>query len=95
VYFKPRANLAVRDVEGETVVFDRSGGRVHTLNPTASFVWATLDGQTDSDTIAARVAERFAVESAVAVRDVQALLEQLTALDLLERSSEGDEHGTD
>jgi PqqD family protein of HPr-rel-A system len=93
VYFRPRANLAVRDVGGEIVVFDRAGGRVHTLNPTAAFVWATLDGQTDSDAIAARVAERFAVESAVAVRDVQALLEQLTALNLLERSSEGEEHG--
>lgn len=95
MYLKPRANLAVRDVEGEIVVFDRSGGRVHQLNPTASFVWGTLDGRTDSDEIAARVAERFAVEAAVASRDVRSLLEQLTALNLLEQGSEGGEHGSE
>lgn len=75
------------------VVFDRAGGRVHQLNPTASFVWGTLDGQTDSEEIAARVAERFAVEAAVAARDVQALLERLAALGLLEPSSDGGQHG--
>jgi PqqD family protein of HPr-rel-A system len=95
VYLKPRANLAVRDVEGEMVVFDRTGGRVHQLNPTASFVWATLDGRTDSNEIAARVAERFAVEAAVASRDVHSLLEQLTALNLLEHGPEGGEHGSE
>ena len=42
MYLKPRANLAVRDVEGETVVFDRDGGRIHQLNPTATFVWAAF-----------------------------------------------------
>jgi PqqD family protein of HPr-rel-A system len=77
------------------VVFDRAGGRVHQLNPTASFVWATLDGHTDSHEIAARLAERFAVDAAVAAHDVQSLLEQLTALDLLERSSEGGERGSE
>lgn len=74
-------------------MFDRDGGRIHQLNPTATFVWASLDGRTGSDEIAARVAERFAVEAAVASRDVRSLLEQLTALNLLERSSEGGEHG--
>ncbi len=77
------------------VVFDRAGGRVHQLNPTASFVWTTLDGRTDSNEIAARVAERFAVEAAVASRDVHSLLEQLTALNLLERGPEGGEHGSE
>jgi len=93
---KPRANLAVRDVDGEIVIFDRAGERVHQLNPTAAFVWSTLDGRTGSDEIVARVAERFAVEAAVAARDVQSLLEQLAALNLLEPNpvgSEGGEHG--
>ena len=95
---KPRTSLAVRDVEGEIVVFDRARGRVHQLNVTAAFVWSTLDGRTDSDAIAARVAERFAVERAVAARDVQTLLAQLGALSLVEPSSgdsEGGEHGSE
>ena len=75
------------------MVFDRAGGRVHQLNATAAFVWATLDGRTGSDEIAARVAERFAVEAAVAARDVQSLLEQLSALNLLESSSDDSERG--
>ncbi len=34
MHLKPRASLAVREVEGEVVVFDRTGGRVplNTLN---------------------------------------------------------------
>jgi hypothetical protein len=95
---KPRANLAVRNVDGEIVVFDRLGNRVHQLNQTASFVWSTLDGRTSRAEVTARVAERFAVDVAVAGRDVKALLEQLAALNLLETSladSEGGEHGSE
>jgi PqqD family protein of HPr-rel-A system len=89
VFLRARRNLSARIVAEEIVVFDRAGGRVHHLNPTASFVWSALDGETGSDAIAARVAERFDVETVVAGRDVRSLLEQLTALDLLEANSDG------
>ena len=78
----------MREVEGQVVVFDRTGEHVHHLNPTASFVWSRLDGRTGADEIANGVAERFAIEAVVALRDVESLLEQLSALNLLEPDSD-------
>ena len=64
-------------------MLDRSGGRVHQLNVTASFVWSRLDGRTSPHDVAVAVAEAFDVEPETAARDVDALLEQFRTLNLL------------
>ena len=83
MYPKPRPDLKARVVDGETVLLDRAGGRVHQLNATASFVWSRLDGRASPHEVAAAVAEAFDVEPQTAVRDVDALLDQFRALHLL------------
>jgi hypothetical protein len=78
-----RPDLMVRTVDGEAVLLDRSGGRVHQLNGTASFVWSRLDGRTSPHDVAAAVAEVFDVAPETAIRDVNALLDQFRTLNLL------------
>ncbi len=78
-----RPDLTARTVDGESVVLDKAGGRVHQLNTTASFVWSKLDGRTPPDDVVAAVAEAFDVKTETAARDVSALLEQFRALNLL------------
>jgi hypothetical protein len=80
---RARPDLTARAVDGEAVLLDRSGGRVHQLNVTASFVWSKLDGCTPPHDVAVAVAEAFEVEPETAARDVNALLEQFRTLNLL------------
>ena len=75
--------MKARVVDGETVLLDREGDRVHQLNATASFVWSKLDGSTSPHDVAAAVAEAFEVEAETAARDVAALLDQFRKLNLL------------
>jgi len=80
---RTRPDLTVRTVDGEAVLLDRSGGRVHQLNVTASFVWSRLDGRTPPHDVVAAVAETFDVKTETAARDVNALLDQFRTLNLL------------
>lgn len=81
---RQRPDLTGRTVDGEAVLLDRNGGRVHQLNLTASFVWSKLDGSTSPHDVAVAVAEAFDVEPETAARDVAAILEQFRTLNLLE-----------
>jgi Coenzyme PQQ synthesis protein D (PqqD) len=89
MYPRPRPDLKARVVDGETVLLDRAGGRVHQLNATATFVWSKLDGAASAEEVAAAVAEAFEVEPQTAVRDVNALLDQFRTLNLLDPNSRG------
>ena len=82
---RARPDLTARAVDGEAVLLDRAGGKVHQFDRTATFIWSRLDGRTSARDLAAAVAEAFDVEPETAGRDVEALLEQFRALDLLER----------
>jgi len=83
MYPRQRPDLKARIVDGETVLLDRAAGRVHQLNATASFVWSKLDGIASAEKVAAEVAEAFDVDPQTAARDVDALLAQFGALNLL------------
>ncbi len=39
-----RSDIIYRTIEGETVILNRNEGRLHQLNPTASFIWNCCDG---------------------------------------------------
>ena len=95
---RARPDLTARTIDGEAVLLDRAGGRVHQLNATASFVWARLDGRTSPQDVAVAVAEAFDVEPETAAQDVVALLEQFRTLNLLQpdvikEGSNGEPHG--
>jgi hypothetical protein len=81
-------------VDGEGVLVDKERGFVHQLNRTACFIWSCFDGRAETADIAAQVAETFDVDADAAARDVQALVGELTALELLVPGN-GENHGGD
>ncbi len=82
---RARPDLTARAVDGEAVLLDRAGGRVHQFNRTATFIWSRLDGRTSPQELATALAEAFEVEPETAGRDVEALIAQFGALGLLVR----------
>ena len=75
--------MTARAVDGEAVLLDRAGGKVHQFNRTATFIWSRLDGRSSPQDLAAALADAFEVEPETAGRDVEALLAQFGALGLL------------
>jgi hypothetical protein len=56
---RPKARtdrLIVRELDGETLVYDERSHRAHCLNPVAALVWRSCDGETSVEQIARRVA---------------------------------------
>jgi hypothetical protein len=91
-YPKRRSDLSVRVVEGETVIFDRHGGLIHQLNPTASWLWERCDGHSTIDDLVHQLIQAFDVEPETATRDVTAMMLQFQQLNLLECDEERGDH---
>jgi hypothetical protein len=81
---KTRNGLVVREVEGETVILDRSAGHLHTLNATASFIWHLMDANKTAKDIAREISQAFDIETGVAERDVATVIENLKDLQLVQ-----------
>ena len=81
---RPRSDIIVREVNGETVILDRSTGLLHTLNATASFVWHRLGGRQTVQDIAQALSRRFDVDIAVAEKDVAAVIARMREQQLLQ-----------
>jgi coenzyme PQQ synthesis protein D (PqqD) len=87
VGFRRRADLSVREIDGEVVIVDREMQRIHQLNSTASFVWNRVDPECDVVWLAQELSRRFDVEESAALADVKRVIEELRALRLLESDS--------
>ena len=81
---RPRSDIIVREVNGETVILDLSTGLLHTLNATASFIWHRLDGRQTVQDIAQAVSQMFDVDIAVAEKDVAAVIARMGEQQLLQ-----------
>jgi hypothetical protein len=75
--------LAWREIEGEIVIVSPNDSVLHELNETGSFVWKQLDGCRPAAEIAAGLAAEYDVQVEVALRDIETLLEELAARQLL------------
>ncbi len=62
--------IAWRVVEGEAVLVNVRSDEVMHLNPTASFLWSKLDGETTLEEIALDMTEEFEVRREEALADV-------------------------
>jgi len=82
----PRADLVCRIVEGEVVILDKSSGKIHQLNSTASFVWNRLDGHTSLAAIVTDMVREFDVEFEIARADVARVVADLARLELIASS---------
>ena len=80
-----RSDLNYRTIEGETVILDRKEGRLHQLNPTASFIWDCCDGNSNVAVIIDLLAGAYEVDSSVARKDVEEVLSRLRSSNLLEK----------
>ncbi len=80
----PRADLLVREVDGETVILDRKADLIHTLNPTASFIWNALQHSHSTQNIVQSMVVAFEVDSEKAAVDVNTVLGNFRDLGLLQ-----------
>lgn len=82
--FVPRADLLVREVDGETVILDRKADLIHTLNPTASFIWSALQHGNSMQDIARSMAAAFEVDVGTAADDVARVFGDFQELGLID-----------
>ena len=81
---KRRSNLNYRTIDGETLILIREEGRLHQLNPTASFIWDCCDGESNIAEIIDRLVTAYEVDSSTARKDVEEVLFNLRSSNLLE-----------
>jgi hypothetical protein len=55
-------SLVIREVDGETLVYDLTRDRAHCLNRTAALVWRSLDGTKEIAQVAGEVARTLGIE---------------------------------
>ncbi len=81
----PRRNEAIlaRVLEDEVVLFDPQTNKIHSLNPTAFFLWEHCDGERTSDQLVTLVCRRFDVAADRAAIDVSRLLDTMNAQALI------------
>jgi hypothetical protein len=91
---KVRADLAVVEVEGEAIVYDDRGKRLHHLNPTATIVFGLCDGRSTIPELSGDIAEAFGLPPRDVERQVRALLRQFRAQEFLEPASVAPPNGS-
>ena len=67
-------------VDGETVVVSPADLRYHALNPTANAIWELLADGTGVDDAVAQLTSRYDIDEPTCRRDVEACLENFTAI---------------
>jgi PqqD family protein of HPr-rel-A system len=82
----PRSSgeVAAVELDGETVLYHERLGSAHVLNPTASVVWARLDGVTTLATLASVLSEAYGVDGARMRDDVIGIVDELGRQGLLD-----------
>jgi hypothetical protein len=78
------AHVASRLLGGEMMVMSTRDSTLFTLNSVASAIWEAADGKTPLDEIVAnRVCKEFDVSPDVAMKDAEALVDQLAGHGIL------------
>jgi hypothetical protein len=76
-----RHDLVITPLADELVIYDTAANQLHTLNPTAAFVWQQCDGQTSVSVIAQRFAQTYGMDDGSGL--VWSALDQLDRQQLL------------
>lgn len=84
-----RSDLVTRILDGEAVILDRTAGRIHQLNATASCIWNACDGTHSPADIATHVAARFDHSADAILHDVVTTLADLQQLGLVIDGQQG------
>jgi hypothetical protein len=76
------------ELDGQAVVLDVTRNVLHLLNPTATALWARLDGTTTVEGLAAELADEFGAPREVVLNDVIRALGQMAGEGLLAQAPE-------
>lgn len=79
---KPVDSIITREIEGELVIYDPNRDAVHTLNPTAQFIWEHISLQPEQ--MAEILQTIYRVSKKVAQSDVDHILDQFRTLGLIQ-----------
>lgn len=83
---RPHPRIAARIVAGRALILDPRTDALQRLNDTGSFIWSCIaERRHDRDAILAAVLDAFEVDAATAAADLDALLAELEAADLIVR----------
>jgi len=77
----PNPGVIAREIDKQLVLYDPKKDAVHTLNPTAQFVWERLT--LDLDQIAEELQNTYQVSADTALQDINAIISQFQSLGLL------------
>jgi coenzyme PQQ synthesis protein D (PqqD) len=89
LYVARSPRIAARKLGEEMLVMSAQGSTLFTLNPTATILWQAADGVTALDEIVERhICSEFDVKPEEAIRDVEALAEDLAKHGILLVSEE-------
>lgn len=72
-----------RDIQGEVVIISPTSGKVHLLNPVASFVWLLLDGGRSCDDLIQEICAEFQVGPDEARADLADFIMELEQADII------------
>lgn len=81
---KVRADLAMVELDGEAIVYDDRGRKIHHLNPTATIVFGLCDGSSTIPELSGEIAQAFGLPQAQVERQVRALLRQFRKEEFLD-----------
>ena len=66
MYYVRRNELSAQEVDGEVVLLDAAGERIHQLNGTASLIWHRCDDKTTIDDLVELLMAHFDVDRTTA-----------------------------
>jgi hypothetical protein len=72
-----------RELDGEAVLLNPHAGCSYNLNQVGTLIWKMLDGTHASDEIASAICERYEVELEQALQDLEHLLADMHAHNLV------------
>lgn len=83
------AEVAAKDVDGEAVLINLTTGMYYSMDLVGGYIWSLIEGGHDLDSIAEALTKRYGIEKSVAIKDVQALAQQLLEENLVLHKKEG------
>src|SRR5256885_9847136 len=80
--------VAAKVIDGEAIIINLANGRYYSMTGTGALVWAMLAHGSAVESVAESLAARYAVDEEACRSDIEQLVHELLAEELLTRSHE-------
>jgi hypothetical protein len=86
--YKKSGDIVYRKIAGESILVPIRGSvadmqRLYALDEVAEYIWNCIDGESSVADVAAKIAEKFAIDDATAEKDVTAFIDELLENELV------------